>query len=72
MTFEDPAVQAVFAEYAQRLEADALKMRTLGAEDYARRDEFLLPVGEQAGWLLHSLIVLSLHQISVLARAHRK
>ena len=44
MTFEDPAVQAVFAEYAQRLEADALKMRALGTEGYARRDEFLLPV----------------------------
>ena len=57
MTFEDPAVQAVFAEYTQRLEADALKMRSLGTEGYARRDEFLLPVGEQAGWLLHSLII---------------
>jgi predicted O-methyltransferase YrrM len=57
MTFEDPAVQAVFAGYAERLEADALKMRSLGTEGYARRDEFLLPIGEQAGWLLHSLIV---------------
>ena len=44
MTFEDPAVQEVFAEYTQRLEADALKMSSLGTEGYARRDEFLLPV----------------------------
>lgn len=57
MTFEDPAVQAVFAEYAQRLDADAAKMRSLGAEGFARRDEFLLPVGEQAAWVLHSLII---------------
>jgi predicted O-methyltransferase YrrM len=57
VTFDDPAVQAVFADYAQRLETDAAKMRALGAEGHARRDEFLLPVGEQAGWLLHALIV---------------
>lgn len=57
MTFDDPAVQAVFADYARRLEADAVKMRALGAQGHARRDEFLLPVGEQAGWLLHSLII---------------
>ena len=59
MTFDDPAVQAVFADYAERLTADAVKMRALGSETAARRDEFLLPVGEQAGWLLHSLIVAS-------------
>lgn len=57
MTFDDPAVQAVFADYAARLEADAAKMRALGAQGHARRDEFLLPVGEPAGWLLHSLII---------------
>ena len=58
MSFHDPAVQAVFAQYAQRLEAHAAKMRALGAEGYVRRDEFLLPVGEQAGWLLHALIIV--------------
>ena len=57
MTFDDPAVQAVFADYAERLEADAAKMRALGSQGHARRDEFLLPVGEQAGWLLHALVV---------------
>ncbi|HSR00477.1 MAG TPA: class I SAM-dependent methyltransferase [Sphingomicrobium sp.] len=57
MTFDDPAVQAVFADYARRLEADAAKMRALGSQGHARRDEFLLPVGEQAGWLLHALII---------------
>jgi predicted O-methyltransferase YrrM len=57
MRFDDPAVQAVFADYAQRLEDDAVKMRALGSQGHARRDEFLLPVGEEAGWLLHALIV---------------
>jgi len=57
MTFDDPAVQAVFADYAKRLEADAAKMQALGSGVPVRRDEFLLPVGEEAGWLLHALIV---------------
>ncbi|MXO59093.1 methyltransferase domain-containing protein [Altererythrobacter salegens] len=57
MTFDDPDVQAVFAEYAARHEADGVKARELGAEMFARRDEFLLPVGEEAAWLLHALIV---------------
>jgi predicted O-methyltransferase YrrM len=57
MTLEDTPVQAVFAEYAKRLEADAARMRSLGAEGFARRDEFLLPVGEQAAWVLHSMII---------------
>ncbi|WP_305095811.1 O-methyltransferase [Croceibacterium aestuarii] len=57
MTFDDPAVQTVFADYAARLEADHEKAREIGAEMFARRDEFLLPVGEEAAWLLHALIV---------------
>jgi len=31
-------------------------MRDLGAEGFARRDEFLLPVGVDAAWFLHALI----------------
>ncbi len=57
MRFEDPAVQAVFADYESRLEADHAKMAELGSSVYGRRDEFLLPVGEEAAWFLHSLIV---------------
>ena len=57
MKFEDPAVQAVFADYATRLEADHAKMEALGPGVAGRRDEFLLPVGEEAAWFLHSLIV---------------
>lgn len=57
MTFDDDAVQAVFADYSARLQADASRMRELGSQVGARRDEFLLPVGKEAGWFLHSLIV---------------
>lgn len=57
MTFDDPAVQAVFADYAARHAADGVTMRALGSEVGSRRDEFLLPVGEEAAWLLHALIV---------------
>lgn len=57
MKFPDPRVQAVFARFEERLVADAETMRQLGAEGFARRDEFLLPVGADAGWFLHSLVV---------------
>jgi len=57
MTFEDPMVQSVFNTYSKRLEEDDGRMRDLGPEGFARRDEFLLPVGEEAAWFLHSLIV---------------
>ncbi|MCB2065686.1 MAG: class I SAM-dependent methyltransferase [Erythrobacter sp.] len=57
MTFDDPRVQAVFEGYQARLETDAATMRALGPEGFARRDEFLLPVGLEAAWFLHSLIV---------------
>lgn len=57
MTFDDPKVQSVFASYQARLDADAAKMQALGPEGFARRDEFLLPVGEEAGWFLHALII---------------
>jgi predicted O-methyltransferase YrrM len=57
MTFDDPRVQAVFEAYQARLEADATRMRALGSAGFARRDEFLLPVGLEAAWFLHSLII---------------
>lgn len=57
MTFEDTQVQSVFETYQARLEADAARMRELGPEGFARRDEFLLPVGEEVGWLLHALVI---------------
>jgi len=57
MNFDDPKVQAVLEGYRKRLEEDDGRMRDLGPEGFARRDEFLLPVGEEAAWLLHSLIV---------------
>lgn len=57
MNFPDPRVQAVFEAYEARLEADAATMIQLGSAGYARRDEFLLPVGADAGWFLHSLAV---------------
>jgi predicted O-methyltransferase YrrM len=57
MNFPDPRVQAVFEAYEARLKVDAATMLQLGAEGFARRDEFLLPVGAEAGWLLHSLVV---------------
>ncbi len=57
MKFPDPRVHAVFERFEERLVADAETMRQLGAEGFARRDEFLLPVGADAGWFLHALVV---------------
>ena len=57
MNFTDPAVQAVYTEYAARAEADRLRHAELGASGLSHRDEFLLPVGEEVGLLLHSLII---------------
>lgn len=57
MIFPDPRVHAVFERFEERLVVDADTMRQLGAEGFARRDEFLLPVGADAGWFLHALVV---------------
>ncbi len=57
MMFTDPKVEAVYTEYAARAEADGARMASLGAAGFALRDEFLLPVGEEVGRLLHSLIL---------------
>lgn len=57
MNFADPKVASVFAHYAEREAADTARMRELGPAGFALRDEFLLPVGPEAGAVLHSLIV---------------
>jgi predicted O-methyltransferase YrrM len=57
MQFSDPLVAEVFAEYRTRAAADQRLMAELGPAGYARRDEFLLPVGEDVGNLLHALVL---------------
>lgn len=57
MIFADPKVQAVFDEYEIRAAADTQKMIDLGSAGFARRDEFLLPVGKEAAGVLHALII---------------
>lgn len=57
MTFTDPRVAAVFARYAAREQADDALMRELGPAGFARRDEFLLPVGPEVGAFLHALVL---------------
>ncbi len=57
MMFHAPAAKAVFTEYEARAAADVARMQELGPAGYAIRDEFLLPVGADAGWFLHALIL---------------
>ncbi len=57
MQFSDPKVAEVFAEYRTRAESDQRLMAELGPAGFARRDEFLLPVGEDVGNLLHALVL---------------
>jgi predicted O-methyltransferase YrrM len=57
VNFSNPAVARVFAEYEQRNSDEREKAAALGSELFAHRDEFLLPVGREVGWLLHSLIL---------------
>lgn len=57
MPFTDPRAAAVFARYAEREKADGARMAELGREGFARRDEFLLPVGPEVGAFLHALIL---------------
>ena len=57
MIFSTPAAQAVFADYEARAADDLERMKAVGPAGYAIRDEFLLPVGADAGRLLHALIV---------------
>ena len=58
MTFSDPAIAVVFEEYRSRHRAEGERMAKMAPEDMrAARDEFLLPVGEEAAWFLHSLAI---------------
>jgi len=57
MGFSSPAVAEVFADYERRAEAEWARGTALGPQMYAHRDEFLLPIGAEAGWFLHSLIL---------------
>jgi predicted O-methyltransferase YrrM len=55
--FSNPAVDQVFAEYERRNADERARAADLGSKMFARRDEFLLPVGREVGWFLHSLIL---------------
>src|ERR1700722_15683606 len=55
--FSSPAVEQVFAEYERRNTDERAKAASLGSKMFERRDEFLLPVGREVGWFLHSLIL---------------
>jgi predicted O-methyltransferase YrrM len=55
--FSSPAVEEVFAEYEKRDTAERAKALSLGSRLFEHRDEFLLPVGRDVGWFLHSLIL---------------
>ena len=57
MHFSNPAADRVFAEYERRDADERDKAAALGSKIFERRDEFLLPVGREVGWFLHSLIL---------------
>ncbi len=57
MHFSTPAIDEVFAEYEQRNIDERPKAASLGDRLFQHRDEFLLPVGREVGWFLHSLIL---------------
>jgi predicted O-methyltransferase YrrM len=57
VNFSNPAVDQVFAEYEKRNTDERAKAAALGSKLHEHRDEFLLPVGREVGWFLHSLIL---------------
>jgi predicted O-methyltransferase YrrM len=57
MRFSEPAVAQVYAGYARRHADERARLAVLGDAMFAHRDEFLLPVGPEVGWFLHSLIL---------------
>jgi predicted O-methyltransferase YrrM len=57
VNFSSPAVDLVFAEYERRNTDERAKAAALGSKLFAHRDEFLLPVGREVGWFLHSLVL---------------
>jgi hypothetical protein len=53
MIFDDPRCAAVLQEYVARHGEENARMKSLPAgEMFSRRDEFLLPVGEDVGAFL--------------------
>jgi predicted O-methyltransferase YrrM len=52
MSFATKGADAVLADYAKRIAEERIK-----GQSVANRDEFLLPVGPEVGWFLHSLII---------------
>ena len=58
MIFSDSAVAEVFADYQRRMADESIRLQTLGMSGmHAHRDEFLLPVGPEAGEFLHGLVI---------------
>ena len=52
----DTMVEAVLAEYEERQQKEIRLVKELGPQALARRDEFLLAIGHDAGLLLNHLI----------------
>jgi predicted O-methyltransferase YrrM len=57
VNFSSPAVDEVFLAYEKRNTEERAKIAALGSKLSEHRDEFLLPVGREVGWFLHSLIL---------------
>ena len=58
MVFSDSAVATVFADYQRRMDDETLRFQSIGMSGmHAHRDEFLLPVGPEAGEFLHGLVI---------------
>ena len=57
MNFSSSTVACVFSEYEQRVTQERSKAAALGGAFHQHRDEFLLSVGPEVGWFLHSLII---------------
>lgn len=57
MNFSTPAVAGVLADYGQRMIDDKARLAALGGSMAGHLDEFLLAVGPEVGWFLHSLVL---------------
>ena len=58
MKFQSQATQSVFEQFQSRDADESKRIQAMRREEFvAKRDEFLLPVGAEVGWFLHSLII---------------
>jgi predicted O-methyltransferase YrrM len=58
MNFSSPDVAKTFALYEQRMAEEHTRAAAMAPGDmFKQRDDFLLPVGPEVGWFLHSLIL---------------